>query len=169
MEKVTFVFKDPRLVDPSNIVEDILQATQTCYTSAATVQVHMKINCRKFELPYLTALLNELEALDVSTNRFMYETSHTLPLQNEGFHPTMGLVVATHPDMKDAVELVQLQIGTKAHTRIRNWKCRLRGTIITSLDDQPIKCRQDIIKAIRKARQQHKKNIRIKFGSLTGF
>ena len=98
----------------------------------------------------------------------MYETTY-IPLQNEGFHPTMGLVVATHPDMKDAVELVQLQIGTKAHTRIRNWKCRLRGTIITSLDDQPIKCRQDIIKAIRKARQQHKKNIRIKFGSLTGF
>ena len=46
---------------------------------------------------------------------------HTLPLQNEGFHPTMGLVVATHPDMKDAIELVQqLQIGTITHTIIRH-------------------------------------------------
>ena len=65
----------------------------------------------------------------------------------------MGLVVTTHPDMKDAVELVQLQIETIiAHTRIRNWKHRLQGTIITSVDDQPpIMCRQDIIEAVRKA------------------
>ena len=113
-EKVTFPFKDPRPVDPSNIVEDILNATETCYTAAAAAQVRMKINRMKFERPDLTALLHKLETLDVSTNRFMYETSHTLPLQNEGFHPTMGLVVATHPDMKDVVELVQLQIGTIA-------------------------------------------------------
>ena len=81
----------------------------------------------------------------------------------------MGLVVATHPDMKDAIELVQLQIGTIAHTRIRHWKRRLRGNIITSVDDRPIMCRQDILKAIRKARQEHKKNIKIRVGSLTGF
>ena len=38
-----------------------------------------------------------------------------------GFNPTMGLVVATHPDMKDAIELVQqLQIGTITHTIIRH-------------------------------------------------
>ena len=52
-------------MDPSNIVEDILNATETCYTAAAAAQVQMKINCMKFERPDLTALFNELERFDV--------------------------------------------------------------------------------------------------------
>ena len=40
---------------------------------------------------------------------------------------------------------------------------------MTSVDGQPIKCRDDIVSTVKQAKQQHKKSIKVKFGSLAGF
>ena len=69
-----------------------------------------KINQTKFERPDITALIPELlESLDISTNMYMmyyYETSHMLPLQNtNSFHPTMGFIVSSYPDISNTMEL----------------------------------------------------------------
>ena len=40
---------------------------------------------------------------------------------------------------------------------------------MTSVDGKPIKCRDDIENVVKQAKRQHKKSIKIKFGSLAGF
>jgi hypothetical protein len=57
-------------------------------------------------------------------------------LNEKAYHPTLGMIVATHPDIKHAVELVEFQVGTLTHQHIRSWKRGLRGTIITTSNDE---------------------------------
>ena len=38
-----------------------------------------------------------------------------------------------------------------------------------SVDGKPIKCRDDIETTVKQAKQQHKKSIKVEFGSLAGF
>jgi hypothetical protein len=71
--------------------------------------------------------------------------------------------------MKHAVELVEFQVGTSTHRHIRSWKRRLRGTIITTINNEPIRTGKDIIKVIQRARNNNQSSIRIEFGSLVGF
>jgi hypothetical protein len=62
------------------------------------------------------------------------------------------LIVASHPDIKHAVKLVEFQVGTSTHRHIRSWKRRLRGTIMTTINDEPIKNEEDIKAVIQRAR-----------------
>jgi hypothetical protein len=71
--------------------------------------------------------------------------------------------------MKHAVELVEFQVGTSTHCHIRSWKRRLRGTIITTINDEPIKNEEDIKVGIQRARNNKQTTIKIEFGSLVGF
>ena len=78
-------------------------------------------------------------------------------------------MTSPHPDIKNAVELVDFQRGTSAHRHITGWKRRLKGTIVTAVDGKQITKHEDITDAISKARQDCKKEIKIEFGSLAGF
>jgi hypothetical protein len=71
--------------------------------------------------------------------------------------------------MKHAVELVDFQVGTSTHRHIRSWKRRLRGTIITTINDEPIRNEEDIKAVIQRARNNKQTTIKIEFGSLVGF
>jgi hypothetical protein len=106
----------------------------------------------------------------ISTNKYVHTTSHTIPLNEKAYHPTLGFIVSSHPDMKHAVELVEFQVGTSTHRHIiRSWKRRLRGTIITTINDEPIRNEADIKAVIQRARNNKQTTIKIEFGSLVGF
>jgi hypothetical protein len=107
--------------------------------------------------------------LDISTNKYVHTTSHTIPLNEKAYHPTLGMIVATHPDTKQAVELVEFQVGTSTHRHIRSWKRRLRGAIIATINDETIRNENDIIEVIQRARNNKQTTIKIEFGSLVGF
>ena len=97
----------------------------------------------------LAHLKQELESIDLSTNMFVKTTSHLFPLDDKIIHhPTLGIRVKPHPDIKDALELVDFQRGTSAHRYIRSWKRRLKGTTITTIDGTPINNLDDIINAV---------------------
>jgi hypothetical protein len=103
------------------------------------------------------------------TNKYVHTTSHTVPLNEKAYHPTLGMIVATHPDIKHAVELVEFQVGTSTHRHIRSWKRRLRGTIITTINNEPITSEEDIKIVIQRARNNIQTTIKIEFGSLVEF
>jgi hypothetical protein len=71
--------------------------------------------------------------------------------------------------MKHAVELVESQVGTSTHCHIRSWKRRLRGTIITTINDEPTTNEEDIKAVIQRARNNKQTTIKIEFGPLVGF
>jgi hypothetical protein len=89
--------------------------------AAAAVKVNQKqqrwmdrkINKLKnaFRRPDIGDLKHELSTLDISTNKYVHTTSLTVPLNEKEYHPTLGMIVATHPDIKHAVELVEFQVG----------------------------------------------------------
>jgi hypothetical protein len=81
----------------------------------------------------------------------------------------LGMIVATHPDIKHAVELVEFQVGTWTHRHIRSWRRRLRGTIITTINNEPITSEEDTKIVIQRARNNKQTTIKIEFGSLVGF
>ena len=74
-----------------------------------------------------------------------------------------------HPDIKNALELVDFQRGTSAHCHNTCWKRRLKGTIVTAVDGIPIKTHQDIKDAVHQAKQKRKKEVKIEFSSLVSF
>jgi hypothetical protein len=45
----------------------------------------------------------------------------------------------------------------------------LRGTIITTINNEPIRTEQNIIKVIQRSRNNNQSSIKIEFGSLVGF
>jgi hypothetical protein len=130
-----------------------------------------KINKLKkaFRRPDIGDLKHELLTLDISTNKYVHTTSHTVPLNEKACHPMLGMIVATHPDIKHAVELVEFQVGTMTHRHIRSWKRRLRGTIITTINNEPITSEDDIKILIQRAHNNKQTTIKIEFGSLVGF
>jgi hypothetical protein len=149
------------------------------YTVAAAAKVNRKqqrwmnrkINKLKaaFRRPEIRDLKHELSTLDISTNKYLHTTSHTIPLNEKSYYPTLGKVVSSQPDMKRAVELVEFQVGTSTHRHIRSWKRRLRGTIITTINDETITSEEDIKAVIQRACNNKQTTIKIEFGSLVGF
>ena len=117
-------------IDPAQVAKEILAESPLPYTAAAA-RVSMDINRTVFQRPEVAHLVHKLASIDISTNRFMQTTSENVSIERGLLHPTLGLVVKPHPDMQDAVELVELQGGSASHKNIRAWKSRLRGTIIT--------------------------------------
>jgi hypothetical protein len=178
-EHVEIEFKDKMSTSAIDILERSLLDSPLPYTTAAAAKVSRRqwrwmerkiIKLKKaFRRPDIGDLKQELSTLDVSTNKYVHTISHTIPLNEKTYHPTLGMIVATHPDMKHAVELVEFQVGTSTHRHIRSWKRRLRGTIITTINDEPISKEKDIIQVIQRARNNKQSSIKIEFGSLVGF
>jgi hypothetical protein len=164
---------------PIDILERSLLDSPLLYTVAAVTKVNRKqqrwmdrkINRMKvaFRRPEIGDLKHELSTLDISTNKYVHTTSHTISLNEKVYHPTLGLIVSSHPDMKHVVELVEFQVGTSTHRHIRSWKRRLRGTIITTINEEPIRNEEDIKAVIQRARNNKQTTIKIEFGSLVGF
>jgi hypothetical protein len=139
-EHVEIELKDKMSTSPIDILERSLLDSPLPYTVVAAAKVNRKqqwwmnrkINRMKavFRRPEIGDLKHELSTVDISTNKYVHTTSHTIPLNEKAYYPTLGLIVASHPDMKHAVELVEFQVGTSTHCHIRSWKRRLRGTIM---------------------------------------
>jgi hypothetical protein len=180
-EHVEIEMIDKIRASPKDILEKNLLDSPLPYTvtTAAAAKVNrkerrwMEKRIRKmkaaFRRPEIGDLKHELSTLDISTNKYVHTTSHTIPLNEKAYHPTLGMVTATHPDMKQAMELVEFQVGTSTHRHIRSWKRRLRGTIITTINNEPIKNEKDIMDVIQRARNNKQTTIKIEFGSLVGF
>ena len=59
-----------------------------------------------------------------------------IPLKSS--HPILGLIVNDHCDLQNTVEFTEIEVGTAAHNRMRNWKRCLQGTIITKINGETI-------------------------------
>jgi hypothetical protein len=55
--------------------------------------MNRKINKMKaaFRRPEIGDLKHELSTLDIPTNKYVHTTSHTIPLNEKAYHPTLGL------------------------------------------------------------------------------
>jgi hypothetical protein len=116
-EHIKLEFKDKMKTSAIAILENSLLNPPLPYTTAAAAKVgrqqqrwmDRKVNKLKaaFRRPEIGDLKQELSILDISTNRYVHTTSHTIPLNEKAYHPTLGMIAATHPDMKHAVELVE--------------------------------------------------------------
>jgi hypothetical protein len=179
-EHVAIELTDKMSTSAIDILERSLLDLPLPYTVAAAAKVNRKqqewmdrkINKLKkaFRRPDIGNLKHELSTLDIiSTNKYAHTTSHTVPLNEKVYHSTLGMIVATHPDIKHAVELVEFQVGTSAHRHIRSWKRRLKGTIITTINNEPITSEEDIKIVIQRARSNKQTTIKIEFGSLVRF
>ena len=74
-----------------------------------------------------------------------------------------------HPDIEDAVEFIDMKVGSIAHNNIKNWKRRLRGTIITKVDGEAVTSVQQMKKIIEKAKRKKLQKVNVEFGSLKAF
>jgi hypothetical protein len=79
--------------------------------------MNRKINRMKtaFRRPEIGDLKDKLLALDISTNKYVHTTSQTIPLNEEAYHPTLGLIVASHTDMKHAVRIPSWDINPSSY------------------------------------------------------
>ena len=83
------------------ILDEILELSPNAYTNAAAATIKMKVNRAIFQRPDISHLKEELQSFDVSTNRYYYTQSETIPLQSA--HAKLGLQVKLHPDIKHAI------------------------------------------------------------------
>ena len=74
-----------------------------------------------------------------------------------------------HPDIEDAVEFIDMKVGSIAHNNVKNWKRCLRGTIITKVDGETVTSVQQMNKLIEKARHNKLQEVNIEFGLLKAF
>ena len=105
---------------PNDILNDLLQHSPLPFTakSAAAAKViaptsqqqrinrlYHKINKMKpsFRRLDILDLKHKLETLDTSTNTYIHTTSHEVPLNDKQFHPTLGMITQTHPDINNAI------------------------------------------------------------------
>jgi hypothetical protein len=80
-----------------------------------------------------------------------------------GNHPTLGIIVEPHPDLKNAITVIQMMSGTSA-AKIPRWRSRYRNSIIQEVDGEQITTPQDLINKIREARLARKEKVEITFG-----
>jgi hypothetical protein len=99
-------------------------------------------------------LIRDLQQFDVTLN--MFEPSVSESIQLHGSHPTFGLTTEQHPEFMDTVILKELVPGTIAHKTLRNWKSRLRGSVIRMVDDITITSPQQLEDVIATKRNENK-------------
>ena len=180
-QPVELKLKDDAPIQPTEILESVFNAAPLPYTSAAAATINHKqkrrlqrkinklISKSEFVRPNLTHLCHELDTIDISTNTIFKTISHTIPIQEKILHPTLGILSQPHPDIKNRIELTSIQPGTSSHRHIKSWKRRLKGTIITAIDGQPVTSKEDMIQIVVDARKSGKRNLKFEFGSLAGF
>ena len=121
----------------------------------------------QFEQSNIEFLQRELENVDISTNIFYNTVNEMIPLIS--IHSTLGLIVKKHPDIKDAVEFIDMKVGSIAHNNVKNWKRRLRGTILTKVDGETVTSVPQMKKVIEKAKHKKLQKVNTEFGSLKAF
>ena len=77
-----------------------------------------KVKRQKFQRPELEHLKYELENVDISTNTYIQTTSQLIPIDDKIYHPTLGIITKLHPDIQEAEELVEFQLGSSAHRHV---------------------------------------------------
>ena len=80
-----------------------------------------------------------------------------------GDHPTLGLIIEPHDDLKRAVVVTQMMSGTAA-AKIPRWRSRYRNAIIQEVDGTQITVPQDLTQIIREARLARKDTVEVTFG-----
>jgi hypothetical protein len=118
---------DEMRASPKDILDKNLIDSPLPYTVAAAARVNQKERRWKertirktkaaFRRPDIGDLKHELSTLDISTNKYVHTTSHTIPLNEKAYHPTLGMIIASHPDMKQAIKLVEFQVGTDINSK----------------------------------------------------
>lgn len=146
---------------PNDIAVQI-SATPLPYTAAAaklTARIY-KTATQRQELPQL---IHDLNQMDLSINPEHYVTYEHIPLEATHIHPTLGLITTEHPELKDTVIFNKCAPGTTSHKYIRRWKSRLRGTILSKINDTHVRSDIDIMLAIKQAKQARKRVITVEF------
>jgi hypothetical protein len=150
-EKPVEVTTKPDAATPIDTTQLVLDSVPPPYTATAA----------KFERPSETELLRQLQQLEMSLSIFDRSIKERIPLR--GNHPTLGLVVEPHADLKHAVVVTQMMSGTSA-AKIPRWRSRYRNAIIQEVDGEQITTPQDVKDTIRAARLARKTTVEITFG-----
>jgi hypothetical protein len=96
------VFTKPDSSAPIDTTQLVLDSVDPPYTATAA----------KFERPSETEILRQLQQLEVSLSIFDRSSKERISLR--GNHPTLGLLVEPHEDLKNAVVVTQMMSGTTA-------------------------------------------------------
>jgi transposase InsO family protein len=127
---------------PNSVLTDttqlVLDSAPPSYTACAA----------KFERPSETEIFRQLQQLEMSLSIFDRSMKERISLR--GNHPTLGIRVEPHEDLKRAVVVTQMQSGTSA-AKIPRWRSRYRNSIIQEVDGEQITTPQDLTLKIRKA------------------
>ena len=130
LDKIEMKLKDVKSPTSDKIQQQILDDSPPAYTATATATLTHKPRCcivqklcsiinkiwkNAFKQPDLACIKQELESIDLSTNMFVETTLQLIPLDNKIHHPTIDLCVKPHPDIKDALKLINFQHRTSAH------------------------------------------------------
>jgi hypothetical protein len=145
------VFTKPDSSAPIDTTQLVLDSVDPPYTATAA----------KFERPSETEILRQLQQLEVSLSIFDRSSKERISLR--GNHPTLGLLVEPHEDLKNAVVVTQMMSGTTA-AKIPRWRSRYRNSIIQEIEGQQVTTPQDVTTLIRDARLARKQHIEVTFG-----
>jgi hypothetical protein len=100
-EKTVEVTLKPDSV-PIDTTQLVLDSVNPPYTACAA----------KFERPSETEILRQLQQLEMSLSIFDRRIEERISLR--GNHPTLGLIIEPHADLKHAVVVTQMQSDTSA-------------------------------------------------------
>jgi hypothetical protein len=138
-------------ITPIDTTQLVLDSCPPPYTATAA----------KFERPEEVEVLRQLQQLEMSLSIFDRSIKENVSLR--GNHPTLGILVAMHEDLKNAVIVTPMMSGTSA-AKIPRWRSRYRNSIIQEVDGNQITTPADLINAIREARLARKETVEITFG-----
>ncbi len=141
---------------PIDTTQLVLDSVPPPYTATAA-----KFERPRYTRPGEAELIRQLQQLEVSLSVFDRSAKERISLR--GNHPTLGLVVEPHSDMKRAVVVTQMTSGTSA-AKIPRWRSRYRNSIIQEVDGEQITTPQDLQDTIRAARLAKKETVEITFG-----
>ena len=104
--------EDVHSQSPDEVLKDNLNNSPLPYTAAAAAQLTQrrklvqkiqrsinKVKQQKFQRPELEHLKYELENVDISTNTYIQTTSQLIPINDKIYHPTLGIITSSYPDI----------------------------------------------------------------------
>jgi hypothetical protein len=151
-DKDVEVTAKPGSAPPLDTTQLVLDSVSPPYTATAA----------KFERPDESEISRQLGQLEMSLSIFDRSSKERIPLR--GNHPTLGLIIAPHEDLKRAVVVTEIMSGTSA-AKIPRWRSRYRNSIIQEVDGEQISTPQEFATKIREARiTQGKESVEITFG-----
>ena len=117
---------------------------------AAKVDCNMQLS---FDIPY-----------DIQLDHDPYDFHTTRYVSTKGTHPTLGFLISINKD-NGKLTIDDIYKSTPA-ARIPRWVTEIQHGLLTKVDDIQVKTVQDVIKAIKNARDQNKKTIKINISTI---